>query len=110
MSDKKMEHDFDHPSLRFIAEDRIKNLLGSTYYGRDIRNLALKGDERVLDLGCGGGTASRYLMKFLDKASVMEQNFQSIVPSSFRCRGNVQRSRFIPEFHSSFQRPALTFR
>ena len=62
----KNEHDFDHPSFWFVLEDRVKNLLGGLYYGRDIRSLALKGDESVLDFGCGGGTASRYLMKFLD--------------------------------------------
>ena len=65
MRAKSREHDFDHPSFWFILEDRIKNRLGSFYYRRDIRSLNLKGSESVLDFGCGGGTASRYLMKSL---------------------------------------------
>ena len=67
MIGKKMEHDFDHPSFWFIAEDRLKYLLRGTYYGKDIQCLNLKGDESVLDFGCGGGTASRYVMDFLSE-------------------------------------------
>jgi ubiquinone/menaquinone biosynthesis C-methylase UbiE len=65
MNRKKMEHDFDHPSFWFITEDKLKNLFRSAYYGKDIQSLDLKGDESVLDFGCGGGTASRYIMDFL---------------------------------------------
>jgi SAM-dependent methyltransferase len=65
MSDIKMDHDFDHPSFWFVMEDRLKNLLRGAYYAKDIRSINLKGDESVLDFGCGGGAASRYAMKFL---------------------------------------------
>lgn len=62
----KMVQDFDHPSFWFVVEDRLKNIFRNAYYDRDIRNLGLKGDESVLDFGCGGGTASRYVMDFLN--------------------------------------------
>jgi ubiquinone/menaquinone biosynthesis C-methylase UbiE len=62
---KKMERDFDRPSFWFTAEDKLKNLLRGTYYGKDVKVLNLKGDESVLDFGCGGGTASRHIMDFL---------------------------------------------
>jgi ubiquinone/menaquinone biosynthesis C-methylase UbiE len=59
--------DFDHPSFWFVMEDKIKRLLGcSLFYGPDIKSLGLKGDESVLDFGCGGGPASLCLMKHLD--------------------------------------------
>lgn len=58
---------FDHPSLLFVIEDRIKNLLGSSYYDKDIKSLDLKGGESVLDFGCGGGAASRRLLRYLGK-------------------------------------------
>jgi len=60
--------DFDHPSLMFVIEDRVKSLLGCfLFYGKDIKSLGLKGDERILDFGCGGGVASRCLMRYVGK-------------------------------------------
>lgn len=59
--------DFDHPSLIFVIEDKIKNLIGSLYYGEEIRRLKLKGDENILDFGCGGGVASLNLVRYLNQ-------------------------------------------
>ena len=69
MSDSDFkQYDFDHPSTLFILEDRLKNLLGGPFlYNRYFKKFALKGNERVLDFGCGGGTGSRCLANLLDK-------------------------------------------
>ncbi|MCI0498015.1 MAG: methyltransferase domain-containing protein [Thermoplasmata archaeon] len=58
--------DFDRPSLMFRLEDVLKyRLLGERYYGRAVERLDLRGDEMVLDLGCGGGASSRCILRRL---------------------------------------------
>ena len=58
--------DFENPSVLFILEDKLKGLLGCPLlYNRYFRTFGLKGDERVLDFGCGGGAGSRCLAKLL---------------------------------------------
>ncbi len=59
-----LEHrDFDHPSFWFVLEDKIKSLFGgSLYHNSDIKSLRLKGDESILDFGCGGGVTIRVLI------------------------------------------------
>ena len=60
--------DFDHPSSLFVLEDVLKGLLGGPLlYGPYIKTFGLRGDERVLDFGCGGGAGSRCLASFLNK-------------------------------------------
>lgn len=60
------EYDFEKPSFLFILEDRLKSFLGGPLlYNPYIKNFGLKGDEKVLDFGCGGGAGSQCLMKFL---------------------------------------------
>jgi ubiquinone/menaquinone biosynthesis C-methylase UbiE len=60
--------DFDNPSVWFVLEDGLKNLIGGPLmYGRYYRTFELKGDEKVMDFGCGGGVGSRTLSKMLDK-------------------------------------------
>jgi SAM-dependent methyltransferase len=59
--------DFEHPSALFILEDMLKGLMGGPllykpYFG----TFGLRGDENVLDFGCGGGAGSRCLAKFLN--------------------------------------------
>ena len=59
--------DFENPSVLFILEDKLKGLLGCPLlYNRYFRTFGLKGDERVLDFGCGGGAGSRCLAKLLN--------------------------------------------
>ncbi len=60
--------DFDHPSFWFKMGDRLSNLccrplLYRPYY----RTFGLKGDENVLDFGCGGGVGSCCLAEMLKK-------------------------------------------
>jgi ubiquinone/menaquinone biosynthesis C-methylase UbiE len=56
------EHDFEHPSILFVLEDKLKVLLGGPlFYTPYYRTFGLKGNENVLDFGCGGGVGSRYL-------------------------------------------------
>jgi ubiquinone/menaquinone biosynthesis C-methylase UbiE len=60
--------DFDHPSFLFVLEDILKGFLGCHFiYDPYIRSFGLRGDEKILDFGCGGGTGSKCLLKFLDK-------------------------------------------
>ena len=69
MSDQDFKgYDFEHPSIPFILEDKLKGLLGGALlYYPYYRTFGLKGNENVLDFGCGGGTGSRCLANLLDK-------------------------------------------
>jgi ubiquinone/menaquinone biosynthesis C-methylase UbiE len=69
MSDGEFkEHDFEHPSSLFVMEDGLKVLLGGPlFYTPYYRTFGLKGNENVLDFGCGGGVGSRYLANLLGK-------------------------------------------
>jgi len=57
--------DFDNPSFLFKLEDTLKGFLGRFMYKSYIESFDLKGDEHILDFGCGGGVESRYIMKQL---------------------------------------------
>ena len=57
--------DFDNPSFLFRLEDKLKGFLGGLLYKTYIKDFALKGDERVLDFGCGGAVESRFLLAHL---------------------------------------------
>jgi SAM-dependent methyltransferase len=48
-------------------EDWIRTWLARGAYRRSFRALRLEGDERVLELGVGGGQAARVLLSKLDK-------------------------------------------
>jgi ubiquinone/menaquinone biosynthesis C-methylase UbiE len=57
---------FNEPSFMFRLEDAIKNLAGGRFfYGSYIKSFSLRGDERILDFGCGGGAASRCVARLL---------------------------------------------
>jgi ubiquinone/menaquinone biosynthesis C-methylase UbiE len=61
------ERDFEHPSTLFVLEDALKGLIGGLIlYNPYFKTFKLKGNEKVLDFGCGGGTGSRSLLKFLN--------------------------------------------
>jgi len=60
--------DFEHPSALFILEDILKGLIGGPLlYNPYYKTFELRGDEKVLDFGCGGGADSRCLANFLNK-------------------------------------------
>jgi ubiquinone/menaquinone biosynthesis C-methylase UbiE len=62
------ERDFEHPSTLFVLEDALKGLVGGPLlYNPYFKTFELKGDEKVLDFGCGGGAGSRSLLKFLNR-------------------------------------------
>ena len=62
------EYDVEHPSILFILEDKLKGLLGGPLlYNPYFKTFELKGNERVLDFGCGGGTSSLCLANLLSK-------------------------------------------
>jgi ubiquinone/menaquinone biosynthesis C-methylase UbiE len=69
MNEYQYKHvDFDKPCLLFLLEDKLKGLLGCPlYYGSYFQSFGLKGDEKVLDFGCGGGAGSRCLLKLLNR-------------------------------------------
>jgi ubiquinone/menaquinone biosynthesis C-methylase UbiE len=52
---------FEVVSARFFT-----NRLLSPLYGRYVDEMRLRGDERVLDYGCGSGAAARHLAKRLE--------------------------------------------
>ena len=61
-------YDFEHPSILFILEDKLKGFIGGPLlYYPYFRTFGLRGNERVLDFGCGGGAGSRCLANLLDK-------------------------------------------
>lgn len=60
--------DFENPSFLFVLEDMLKNLIGGMlFYNSYYKTFGLKGNEKVLDFGCGGGTGSKSLIKFLNE-------------------------------------------
>ena len=60
------QFDFEHPSFLFTLEDKLKVLLGGPlFYAPYYRTFKLKGNENVLDFGCGGGVGSRCLAESL---------------------------------------------
>lgn len=60
--------DFEHPSALFLLEDVLKGLIGgSLLYRSYFSAFGLKGNENVLDFGCGGGVGSKYLATLLCK-------------------------------------------
>lgn len=62
------QYDFEHPSKLFILEDLLKCFLGGTFFYKPYyRTFRLKGNENVLDFGCGGGAGSRCLARMLTK-------------------------------------------
>lgn len=62
------QYDFEHPSILFILEDKLRTLFGGpVLYNAYFNTFGLKGNERVLDFGCGGGAGSRCLANLLSK-------------------------------------------
>jgi len=62
------QYDFEHPSILFILEDKLKGLLGGPLlYNPYFKTFGLRGNEKVLDFGCGGGAGSRCLANLLNK-------------------------------------------
>lgn len=65
---KYQQVDFDNPSIPFLIEDWLKNLIGEKiFYKPRIQSIGIKGDESILDFGCGGGIGSKALAKMLNK-------------------------------------------
>ena len=61
--------DFEHPSFFFALEDKLKGLLGGPLlYNSYFRSFHLRGDEKVMDFGCGGGAGSRCLAALLNNS------------------------------------------
>jgi ubiquinone/menaquinone biosynthesis C-methylase UbiE len=66
--DNFTQYDFEHPSFLFSLEDKLKGLLGGPLlYNSYFKTFGLKGNENILDFGCGGGAGSRCLTKLLRK-------------------------------------------
>jgi ubiquinone/menaquinone biosynthesis C-methylase UbiE len=61
--------DFDHPSALFRFEDTLKGLIGGPlYYDPYFRSCGgFRGDEKVLDFGCGGGVSTRTIAAQLNQ-------------------------------------------
>ena len=62
------KYDFDNPSMLFVLEDILKNLLGGPLlYNPYFKTFGLKGSENILDFGCGGGAGSQCLTRLLNE-------------------------------------------
>jgi ubiquinone/menaquinone biosynthesis C-methylase UbiE len=61
--------DFDNPSALFRFEDNLKGLLGGPlYYAPYFKSRGgFRGDEQVLDFGCGGGVSTRSIAAELNR-------------------------------------------
>lgn len=60
------QYDFENPSfLEKFLEKTLKNWWGTLVYGPYVDSFNLKGDENVLDFGCGDGIGSRDIIKKL---------------------------------------------
>ena len=59
--------DFEDPPKLFLVEDRLKAVLGEPLLYRRFykKQGGFRGDERVLDFGCGGGVGTRCIAKQL---------------------------------------------
>lgn len=58
--------DFQNPSRLFRWQYTVfGRLVGFLFHRKVVKRLDLQGTERVLDFGCGGGIAGRYLAKKL---------------------------------------------
>ena len=96
--------DFENPPRLFLLEDRLKSLLGGPLFFNRIfaKQGGFRGDERVLDFGCGGGVSTRCIAKHLkrggevigvDTSSVMIGRAQSRLreyPNADVIRGELQ--------------------
>ncbi len=68
MGQEDRKRNFEKPSFLWRLEDLIKNLFGeSIFYASYVNNFQLKGNESVLDFGCGGGIGSRCIAKKLSQ-------------------------------------------
>lgn len=70
MSEHKFkQYDFEHNSMLFKLEDILKGILGGPLlYNPYFKTFGLKGNEKILDFGCGGGAGSRCLANLLNEA------------------------------------------
>lgn len=92
-SDYKFEQrDFEHPSIIFILEEELKNVFGCFIYNPYFRSFGLKGNESVLDFGCGGGSLSKCLAKLLKK----DGSLTCIDTSSYWIRKAIKRLKKYP--------------
>lgn len=66
MTNYKFEQaDFNNPSFMFRLDDRLKYFFGRWYFKSFVSSFALKGNEHVLDFGCGGGIEARFVLEHL---------------------------------------------
>ena len=64
--------DFDNPSIFFVMEDWLKYLFAEKYYYKPrFKSYCIKGDEKILDFGCGGGAGSKVLAGMLNKEGTL---------------------------------------
>lgn len=52
-------------TIELLAEELVGNRIGSHVYGDWVKGLSLRGDERVYEIGTGGGACARHLASAL---------------------------------------------
>ena len=61
---------FQNPSLLFKIEDCLTYKFGSERYKKFIKGIRLKGEEKVIEFGSGGGSLTSYLVKKIPKGKI----------------------------------------
>jgi ubiquinone/menaquinone biosynthesis C-methylase UbiE len=86
--------DFDSPSALFRFEDWLKGLIGGPlYYEPYFRSQGgFRGDEDVLDFGCGGGISTRCIAEMLTRGG----SVTGVEISSYFARKASRRLRAYP--------------
>jgi len=78
---------FENPSgIERISEEMLTYRLLRRYYRNQVRRLALEGHETALDLGCGGGPATRQLAAVLPDGRVIALDTSSYWLAKARSR------------------------
>ena len=57
--------DFNNPSFQLRLDDILKYFFGGSYFKSFVNSFALKGNEHVLDFGCGGGNEASFVLEHL---------------------------------------------
>ena len=81
--------DFENPPRLFLLEDRLKSVLGEPLFFKRIfmKQGGFRGDERVLDFGCGGGVSTRCIAKHLTRGGeVIGVDISSVMIGRARSR------------------------
>jgi len=93
--------------LEVAVEEVVGNRLGAGIYRRWVAGLGLAGDERVVEIGAGGGACARHLAGELPDGTLtcVEIDGRWLEVARRRLRGFGSRVRFVHADAAEFSRP-----